>query len=61
MTHFGIICPPTTGHLHTMLPLGQELQRRNHHVTLFGLLDAQSKTIASGLEFQVILMMSSLD
>lgn len=37
-----------------MLPLGQELQRRGHHVTLVGLLDAQSKTEAAGLNFQPI-------
>src|SRR4028119_690975 len=54
MTHFGIICPGSTGHLNTMLPLGQELQRRGHRVTLFGILDAQSKTFAAGLEFQAV-------
>jgi len=51
MTHFGIICPAETGHLNTMLPLGRELQQRGHHVTLFGLLDAQPKTVAAGLDF----------
>ncbi|GAB1539315.1 glycosyltransferase [Scytonema sp. NUACC21] len=54
MTHFGIICSPTTGPLNTMLPLGQELQRRGHRVTLFGILDAQPKTLAAGLEFRAI-------
>jgi zeaxanthin glucosyltransferase len=54
MTHFGIICPGSTGHLNTMLPLGKELQQRGHRVTLFGVLDAQSKTQAAGLEFRVI-------
>jgi len=51
MTHFGIICPTSTGHLNTMLPLGCELLRRGHRVTVFGFLDAQAKTQASGLEF----------
>jgi UDP:flavonoid glycosyltransferase YjiC (YdhE family) len=51
MTHFGLICPASTGHLNTMLPLGKELQRRGHRVTLFGRLDAESKTLAAGLEF----------
>jgi MGT family glycosyltransferase len=37
-----------------MLPLGQELQRRGHQVTLFGILDAQAKTLAAGLDFQVL-------
>lgn len=54
MTHFGLICPAATGHLNPMLPLGKELQQRGHRVTLFGILDAQSKTLAAGLEFQVI-------
>ncbi|MEG4147721.1 glycosyltransferase [Microcoleus sp. Pol12B5] len=54
MTHFGIICPGSTGPLNTMLPLGQELQRRGHRVTLFGILDTQSKTLAAGLEFQAV-------
>ncbi|MEH2388738.1 MAG: glycosyl transferase family 1, partial [Nostoc sp.] len=55
MTHFGIICPgAATGPLNTMLPLGQELQRRGHRVTLFGTLDTQSKALAAGIEFQPI-------
>jgi MGT family glycosyltransferase len=51
MTHFGILCPAKTGHLNTMLPLGRELQRRGHRVTLFGIADVQSKTLAAGLDF----------
>ncbi|MBE9171087.1 glycosyltransferase [Pleurocapsales cyanobacterium LEGE 06147] len=54
MTHFGLICPASTGHLNTMLPLGKELQKRGHRVTLVGILDAQSKTLAAGLEFRAI-------
>ena len=54
MTHFGLICPASTGHLNTMLPLGKELQQRGHRVTLFGRLDAKSKTLAAGLAFQGI-------
>lgn len=52
MTHFGLICPSSTGHLNTMLPLGKELQQRGHRVTLFGMLDAEAKTRAAGLEFE---------
>jgi len=37
-----------------MLPLGKELQRRGHRVTLFGVLDAESKTRAAGLEYCAI-------
>jgi MGT family glycosyltransferase len=54
MTHFGLICPSSTGHLHTILPLGQELKRRGHRVTLLGILDSQAKTLEAGLEFQAI-------
>lgn len=52
MTYFGIICPAGTGHLNVMIPLGNELIRRGHRVIVVGFLDARSKTLASGLEFQ---------
>ncbi|MEA5509470.1 glycosyltransferase [Crocosphaera sp. UHCC 0190] len=54
MAHFGLICPVETGHLHTMLPLGKELKRRGHQVTFFGIVDAEAKIKAAGLEFQGI-------
>ncbi len=54
MTHFGILCPAESGHLNTFLPLGQELQKRGHRVTLIAIGDAQQKTLAAGLEFKVI-------
>lgn len=54
MTHFGIICPAAAGHLNPMTTLGHELQRRGHRVTLFGILDAQPKTLAAGLDFWAI-------
>lgn len=54
MTHFGIICPGTPGHLNTMLPLGKELQKRGHRVTLLGRLDVKPQTLAAGLEFRAI-------
>lgn len=54
MTHYGLMCPASTGHWNTMLPLGKELQQRGHRVTLVGVPDAQPKAQAAGLEFQVI-------
>ncbi len=54
MTHFGIICPATIGHLNPMTTLGWELQRRGHQVTLFSLLDAQSEARSAGLGFRAI-------
>jgi zeaxanthin glucosyltransferase len=54
MTHVGIICPATMGHLNPMLSLGCELRRRGHQVTLFGIHDAKAKTLAAGIDFQVI-------
>ncbi|MBG1266962.1 glycosyltransferase [Nostoc sp. WHI] len=54
MTHYGLICPASTGHLNTMLPLGKELQQRGHRVTLFGFRDAEARTVAAGLEYCAI-------
>lgn len=54
MAHIALICPAMTGHLNTILPLGKELQQRGHRVTLFGLLDNQTNTLAAGLEFQAV-------
>ncbi|NEN94923.1 MAG: glycosyl transferase family 1, partial [Moorea sp. SIO3I7] len=54
MTHIGIICPATSGHLNPMTTLGYELKQRGHRVTVLGIEDAQPKVLAAGLEFQVI-------
>lgn len=54
MTHFGIICPPATGHLNPTIALGQELQKRGHHITLISLQDAQAKVLKAGFSFQAI-------
>lgn len=54
MTHFGIICPAVTGHLNPMTTLGYELQSRGHRVTVVGILDAEKKAHAAGLDFKAI-------
>ncbi len=54
MTHFGIICPPASGHLYPMTTLGSELKKRGHCVTVIGVVDAKQKAIAAGLKFQSI-------
>lgn len=51
MSNIGLYCPAETGHLNTMLPLGQELQKRGHRVTYIGVLDAQEKVEIAKLEF----------
>ncbi|TVQ10576.1 MAG: glycosyl transferase family 1 [Leptolyngbya sp. DLM2.Bin27] len=54
MTHFGLLCPAAAGHLNPMTALGHELKQRGHRVTLVGMLDAQAKTLAAGLEFGAV-------
>jgi zeaxanthin glucosyltransferase len=54
MTHYGLICPAASGHLNPMTTLGYELKKQGHRVTLFGILDAEPKAVAAGLEFQSI-------
>jgi len=54
MTHFGILCPAAIGHLNPMCALGRELKRRGHQVTLFGIIDIQSKIMNSQLDFCAI-------
>ena len=54
MTHCGIICPASAGHLNPMMTLGYELKRRGHHVSAIGIFDVRSRVIAAGLEFVAI-------
>lgn len=51
MSHIGILCPPAVGHLNPMANLGNELQKREHKVTLFGVPDVREKMANSQLEF----------
>lgn len=54
MTHFGFLCPAATGHLNSLLPLGCELQRRGHRVTVFQVADVAPTIEAAGLTFYPI-------
>ena len=51
MTHFGIISPPVSGHLHPFSALGRELQERGHRVTFFQMPDLEEKVRAEGIDF----------
>lgn len=50
MKHIGLLCPPELGHLSSICSLGNLFQQRGYQVTLFGLLDAQEKMVASHLK-----------
>ncbi|WP_145081336.1 glycosyltransferase family protein [Aureliella helgolandensis] len=54
MKHFGLVCPATTGHLNTILPLGKELRNRRHQVTLYGKLDAEKAVADAELGYVAI-------
>jgi MGT family glycosyltransferase len=51
LTHFGILCPAASGHLHPMTTLGHALRQRGHRVSLIGIADAEARVRAAGLEF----------
>ncbi|MEM9149284.1 MAG: nucleotide disphospho-sugar-binding domain-containing protein [Cyanobacteria bacterium P01_F01_bin.3] len=54
MSHVGILCPATMGHLNPMSLLGGELQHRGHRVTLFGIPEVQEKISWANLNFYEI-------
>jgi zeaxanthin glucosyltransferase len=54
MTHFGIITPPVSGHIHPFSALGRELQARGHRVTCFQMEDLEEKILSEGIEFRPI-------
>ncbi len=51
MAHYAIICPDDAGHLLSMGPLGTELVRRGHRVTLVGLARSEALAKQQNLEF----------
>ncbi len=54
MTHFGIISHVGHSHVACLASVGRELQRRNHQVTFFNILDNKQKVLAEGIDFQSI-------
>jgi zeaxanthin glucosyltransferase len=54
MTHFGVICPPFSGHLNPLSALGRELRSRGHRVTFLQIPDAENKVRSQGLDFHEI-------
>jgi MGT family glycosyltransferase len=54
MSHFGIICPPISGHVDPFAALGRTLLTRGHRVTVFHVNDLRTKAQLEGLEFCTI-------
>jgi zeaxanthin glucosyltransferase len=54
MPHFGIVCPPVTGHVNPLAAVGRALIRRGHRVTFFHVPDMGATARAQGLEFSGI-------
>lgn len=51
MSHFGIFCPPITGHLDPSAALGRTLISRGHRVTMFQVAELESRVVSGELEF----------
>jgi zeaxanthin glucosyltransferase len=54
MSHFGIVCPPVTGHVNPIAAVGRSLVRRGHQVTLFHAQDMEAKSRSEGLQFSAL-------
>ena len=54
MTHFGIISPPVSGHIHPFAALGRELMSRGHHVTYLQMIDLEEKIRSEGIDFEAL-------
>ena len=52
MTHFGIISPPVSGHIHPFAALGRELISRGHRVTYLQMIDLEEKIRSEGIDFE---------
>jgi zeaxanthin glucosyltransferase len=54
MAKIGVLCPSMAGHVNSVMPLAQELQKRGHQVTFFQLPDGRSAVETAGLNFCAI-------
>jgi UDP:flavonoid glycosyltransferase YjiC (YdhE family) len=54
MTHFGLLCNPSTSHMMAMLSLGRELQKRGHCVTLFAQPDLERMAKKDAIPFRAL-------
>ena len=54
MAKLGAFCFPGTGHIHPMTALARTLQRRGHHVVIYGIADCEARVRAAGVEFYQI-------
>lgn len=51
MAHFGLICPPVSGHVDPFAALGRNLMLRGHRATMFQVSDLEAKAQSEGLNF----------
>src|SRR6266567_2540535 len=51
MARLGAFCFPGTGHINPMTALARALERRGHHVVIFGIADTEARVRAAGVEF----------
>lgn len=51
MSHIGLLTPAYTGHVHPMITLGRELQRRGHRASVISTPDAEEAVLADKVEF----------
>lgn len=54
MVHYGILCPPVSGHLFPMSALANKLIERENKVTLVGLLDTEKTAREFGLNYHPV-------
>ena len=54
MSYYCLLASAYTGHLHPMMVLGRELERRGHRIVLVAPIDAQKQVLEAGLEFRPV-------